>query len=474
METTKTLRWSRGGATRACLVAASIVAMAQAVVNAQQIAQSGWRPFVIAVEPVIGPNGAVGGVAIDANGVLDRAEIDVSPRLVAERRRALEPVTADLNRASPLRKVSLRRLESLIAEHQKKEKPLPQSALYLAGLQRVTHVLVLPEENDIVIAGVADGWLVNDGGEVVGATSGLPVLHLDDLVMAIRAAAAAGRGDGLTCSIDPTEAGLARYQRLVSSRNLQMSPATIELLEQTLGPSDITITGVDPATHFAHTMVAADFRMKRLAMGFEAAPIEGLPSYLELLAAGKRTPRDAVLRFWLAPAYDRVLRDPAGLAWEFTGPGVKALTEDELLTADQGLGGSGRANPVAAQWAANFSKRFEELAQRIAVFGELRNCIDLAIVGAILTSQRCGERANYELPLWSDAKQVAVRKFDVAATTPSRASVVNRGSQWIVSVSGGVDLDSWSVVEKAVESRDLVAKRQQARPPANVAGWWWD
>ena len=54
-------------------------------------------------------------------------------------------------------------------------------------------------------------------------------------------------------------------------------------IEQTLGPQQITFSGVPATSHFARVLVAADYRMKRLAMGFEPSPVRGLPSFLQMM-----------------------------------------------------------------------------------------------------------------------------------------------------------------------------------------------
>ena len=51
-------------------------------------------------------------------------------------------------------------------------------------------------------------------------------------------------------------------------------------MEEAVGPQTITVTGVPDTSHFARVIVAADFRMKRLAMNFEPAPVDGMPSFL--------------------------------------------------------------------------------------------------------------------------------------------------------------------------------------------------
>ena len=45
--------------------------------------------------------------------------------------------------------------------------------------------LSIREEQDIVLAGPGEGWKINEQGEVVGLTTGRPVMWLDDLVVAL-------------------------------------------------------------------------------------------------------------------------------------------------------------------------------------------------------------------------------------------------------------------------------------------------
>jgi hypothetical protein len=438
------------------------------------MSSSSWRPFVIATVPVIGSNGVVGGVSINASGVVDRCSQQTAGQLRRAWLAAMQPPPGDMARASDLRKVSLRRLEVAIAECRQRGEPLPLEMRFLAGLQRVRYVLVYPETADIVLAGPAEGWAVNDLGEVVGPKTGRPVLQLDDLIVALRSAAAAASGPGITCSIDPTEAGLARFQRLTASGGLSMSASTLKRLERTLGPSVVTVTGVDADTHFAQVLVASDFLMKRLAMGFEPPPVEDLPSYLTLLQnSADPPPGNAIFRLWLSPNYDTLLRDQDGLAWELVGPGVQASTEESLLAGQGRVVDLGTADPLAKQWAATFTERYESLADRLPVFAKLRNCIDLAVVGAILAKGQLFQRAGMKASLLTDAASVDVARYPAPRTTPSRASFVQRGQEYIVSISGGVDLDSWAVLDKMSERVELERVRTVAAAP-RAAAWWWD
>ena len=102
-----------------------------------------------------------------------------------------------------MRKVSLRGLEEAIADCTRNHRPLPGEIKYLAGLQRIRYVFVYPEEKDIVLAGPGEGWKVDAQGNVVGLTTGRPVLQLDDLLTALRSAMSAAQGGASAARSSP-------------------------------------------------------------------------------------------------------------------------------------------------------------------------------------------------------------------------------------------------------------------------------
>ena len=430
------------------------------------------RPFVIAWDPVIGRNGAVGGVTIDVRGVLDRAAVDARGKLREVRGTRLPKLGEELTRNSGFRKVSLRGLATVIEDCRQHGAALPIEALCLAGLQRVKYVLHYPEQQDIVLAGFAEGWRVGPTGDLVGETTGQPVLQLDDLLVALRTAKAAAAEPGLTCSIDPTEEGLARFQKLIAVGQLHMNRGTITRLEKTLGPSVITVTGVEPDTHFAQVMVAADLLMKRLAMDFESSPTNDLPSYMQLLRDSDQPLPDVPLfRVWLAPRYDSVLKSPDGLAWELSGPGVQTLTEDSVVLRDRRVADAGKSHAAVREWAERFTENYEGLTKAYPVFAQLRNCIDLAVAAAIVAQEGWLTRSDHALAPFLDSQQVDPGHYRAAKLTPTRASYVQRGDQYVVSLSGGVDLDSWGVLRRVATRPTLAAVRTSgARAPPDHGG----
>jgi hypothetical protein len=416
--------------------------------------------------------GAVGGVRVDLEGVLaniDGRDLDV---LVKARREALRQAEGDLAKPTKLRKVSLRRLAEFVRDYNDKRAgaALPDDVKYLAGIQRIQYIFVYPEHKDIVLAGPADGWKINAKGDVVSSTSGMPVMKLDDLLVAFRAADNS-RESGISCSIDPTPEGVQRLNAYLKNQKT-FQPSVKEGIEKNLGLQKITITGVPATSHFAYVMLAADYRMKRYAMGLEAAPIKGLPSYLEMIQkASARPSADLTPRWWLAADYQPLLTDRAGMAWELR-PGVKCLSEDEARAADGSVRGTGRTNALAKRWADSLTAKYNDLCAKDEIFADLRNCIDLAVAAALITKERLAEKAGLDLSIFSDGKQLMADSLPTPKSVRTEVSLAKKQRDWLITASGGVQFSGWQLAAQRENSEKLAPVRDGAASMAPA--WWWD
>jgi hypothetical protein len=401
---------------------------------------------------------AVGGIAVDADGVLSApTELD-QQNLIALRREMAKQAPADLQKWTDLRAVSLKQLESKLAEARRTGQPIPEEVLFLAGLQRVQFIFVYPEEGDVVLAGPAEGWRIDALGNVVGVTSGRPVLLLDDLMVALRTRNVA-QLEAISCSIDPTPEGIKRLQAFTRrQRGAGSLDNTLRSMEEALGQQVVSVTGVPASSHFARTMVAADFRMKRLAMGMEAAPVDGMPSFLTLLQSGRGNPNMAP-RWWLAPNYLPLAKDEKGLAWELRGQGVKCMTEQDYLDSNGQRVGSGKAGAAAKRWAQTFTDRFQDLADQDSSFAKLRNVMDLAVVAALIDQERLLDQVGLKLPELFQEQQIL--RYDAPRQVASQATFVRRRGDVLISTSGGVQLLPWEVAKESVLSADVAKVREQ-------------
>jgi hypothetical protein len=436
-----------------------------ALLIATQAAEGGFCTFGLR-------NRGVGGVSIDSHGVVRKPTVE-EIGLLAKSVRELTDKTPDAMTAPVgLRKISLRRLEEAIRAARKEGRTvLPDEITFLAGLQRIEYVFVFPEEHDIVIAGPGEGWMVNERGEVVGVTTGRPVMQLDDLLVALRSADAA-RTETISVSIDPTNDGRKAYAEYLSTVR-RFSKAAVAEAARRMGPQQVSITGVPADSHFARVMVAADVHMKRYQMGFDPSPVKELPSYLQMLKSSGGRLVSATPRWWLECNYEPLGRSEDGLAWHVRGPGVKAVAADDAFR-DGEFKGTGRANPHAQKWADMMTEHYDEFAARQPVFGELRNLMDMSVLAALLQKEDLLGVAGLELPvLMGKEGGLEISSWHAPKTIDTQCSFIQSGREYIITASGGVDINSWEVASRSKVEAKTAEVRTQA-VPADKAAWWWN
>jgi len=416
---------------------------------------------------------AVGGISINTDGILENATTDALGQLSRARAQALKDMPAGLKNPVDQRKVSLRRLEAALQQHVSAGGEVPDEIRHLAGLQQIRYVFVYPDENDIVLVGPGEGWKVGPKGTVVGITTQRPVMLLEDLLVALRTARSAAR-DPISCSIDPTREGLARLQAHVAQLKTIGNPQqTAAGIEDVLGMQQITVTGIPGSSHFARVLVAADYRMKRLGMNFEPSPVRGLPSYLQMISGSGRGMSNMLPRWWLEPNYEPLVKSPDGLAWELRGASVKCMAEEDFVAASGARQGTVKASPVAQKWAAAMTEKYGQLAVAEPIFGELRNCMELAIVAALVVKENLAEKAGFSMPVLLDAGMVKTHEFDAPKQVASQATVLKKGRNWVISASGGVQVNSWAVADK-VQPGDAPGQARAKAAPAKTGAFWWN
>lgn len=417
---------------------------------------------------------AVGGISIDTDGILRSMDAGAVEALAKERRAALADATLPA-KPGELRKVSLAKIISAVADRAAKSQPLPVDLLLLGGLERVTHVFVDPDGHDIVLAGPGDKPIVDAAGHFVAAGSGRPLLLLEDLIVALRSIEQA-RAGGIQCSIDPTPEGIARLQKFLAGQKT-MGPAPQAVfrgMEEALGPQQVRVGGVPADSRFARVLVAADYRMKRIGMGLEPSGVKELPSYLAMVPAGGRA--SSLPRFWLEAEYDPIARDADELAWRLSGRRMKCLTETDVAARGGMQRGAGAADAVAEKWCAAMTKHYDALAAKQPVFGELVNCVDLAVVAALIKGRQLDGRAGLDLGPLMDAGTLPLPRYDAPATVPTVASGIKKGTTWVLSASGGVQFQPWAFAANAATAAaaDLAATRTAAltaRPATAPLAW---
>ena len=116
--------------------------------------------------------------------------------------------------------------------------------------------------------------------------------------------------------------------------------------------------------------------------------------------------------------------------------------------------------------------KYEALSAKEPIFAELQNVMDLSVAAALIHQENLAQKAGHSLPLLLDDKQLPTDVLQAVKRTDSVVSMLQKGSQWIISASGGVQIDSWSAAKNQAPSPEVADARTKAAP-AN-SQWWWD
>lgn len=418
----------------------------------------------------------VGGVMVDAQGMLRSATVDQRQADLELLRQHIAKPQGDIAQPAEMRMISLVKLQQALEADAAAGKPLSDEMRFLAGLQRIEYVFVYPDRGDIVLAGPAEPWVVRQDASVVGQQSGRPVIQLDDLVVAFRSVETARR-EGISCSIEPTDEGRQRLQQMM--RNITLGPgqnpsALEPAMREAFGPQLIKLTGVPSSSRYARTMVAADYQMKRLGMGLENSPVRGLPSYLAL-TRNQRHSVQSNPRWWMACNYDALTHTEDKLAWRLTGQGVKTLAETDLFADDGRARGNEQADQMATRWADMMTQQYDALSEAQAVFGELRNCFDLSVVATLVVQEQLARRAGCDLSLLlGDLGDAVTDDFGVPRHVEPECSFIRSNSGWVFTASGGVHVGAFEVVESQQQLDPSLATARDAAGSIDSDAWWWN
>lgn len=434
-------------------------------------------PAVAPAGGLLGRQRSVGGVVIDAQGLVSSASIEQKQELRNLMRVVLDAPRGELAEQTELRMISLKGLQQAIRDSQQTGEPLPDEIALLAGLQRVEYVFVDEENSDIILAGPAEPWQLREDGSVVGAVTGGATLRLDDLMVALQTVETARR-EGISCSIEPTAEGRRRLQQLLRRVTLRpgQNPAYLEpAMREAFGPQQIRLSGIPRDSRYARTLVAADYEMKRIAMALADSSVKNLPSYLQMARNAQHGSAQNP-RWWMACNYDALSRTEDGLAWRLSGQGVKTLTEQDVVAEDGSVAGSGREDKLAARWAELMTEHFNELARNKSVFSDLRNAMDLTVVATLIAQEGLDQRAGLDLALLrNESGSLDQASFTAPQAVEPQCSFVRGRSGWVVTASGGVDINAFQVVQKQVTEPKVGQTRQAAlAADSDNRRWWWN
>lgn len=410
------------------------------------------------------------GVWVDPRGKLQR--IDRSGHSMRDSH--IDPAASSEDSwhlVSRLRTLSLKKIDQAVADvigHAPADrmKYLQPELIQLAGLNRITHVWVDLEHQDVILAGPADvshcGFFLEDLAVVCGLIN-----H---------------QTAALGCTIEPSQQELLKTQQFVSNRQatamLARSPRDFtHRMRQMIGEHEVQVFGMPAQCGTAIALVAADEHMKQLAFGEVRLP-KSVANYFDFLDGQPVTPQQSLIRWWFAFSDEPITANQEGTLFRLPDDSVQVLSQQQFVTL-VGRQPTGKNDKAADDFAEELSRRLSEIRQMDLNYSRL--CCVFEVALALQLALESIQQVDYQdwfpnLYGLGKAKQHSVREpkqVDGLATWHRLKS--NRTI--VAVVSGGVSIDPkqtadrqrWKV-SQLLSSQSLLDRHYTD----SSSNWWSD
>jgi len=407
------------------------------------------------------------GIDIGADGRVLPLSQEKSDALGKMMTNVLEAPPETLNRKVSRRAISLKKLDAQVREIVEQFEVLPDAIRYMGGLTSIEYIVAVPEENDLLLIGPAEGWQSDTAGNVVGSQTGQSVLALEDFLTVLRLWNQPVVPRTLACSIEPTletTTKLARLNQQFTNVSANNADAYAAALEEAYGDNPITMIGMPASSRFARVLVAADFKMKRMALGLEPSQVRNIPSYVSLVSTSRP---NISPRFWLLPEYAAMTHDSTKLTWRLGDLRIRALSHDDYLSPQRNR----NTDRAALVWCRNMEENYDTLAKMQPVFGELRNNMRLALAAALMRQENLLQKANCNLTILLDETKLKLVDYPEPKSVEFRSVKSQSGFSTIVAC-GGVEINPQDTVRNNVRL-DSRIDAERARLLQTQGDEWW-
>lgn len=273
---------------------------------------------------------------------------------------------------------------------------LPDNLRRPGPMRRIHGFLLDPENEDILLLGVADGT-----GEAI---------TLDEMIVGIDAFWRRGVSPMISLDPDPSNMG---------------------------GPQNTRIVDLPADSLFARVMLEADYEMKHITLlgrGAEGIDFTPMLDRSDALAPGETTTN----RFWFTPAEPRpgdVTVSPDGLLYLFDAGMI--LKTEEMLERGGMLIGSGSGSSISRDLAASFTRHLPTFEQRLPVIRRLHALMDVGMAASLWRLE------EIDYTVLNRLASLPHKSVEIPASYPGiykeRQSVVGRYA-YQTYVVGGVDM----------------------------------
>ena len=160
---------------------------------------------------------------------------------------------------------------------------------------------------------------------------------------------------------------------------------------------------------------------------------------------------------------------------------MKLVGEDEVVGKDGSRRQAGSQNRASQRFTDGFTSKYGQLADRDPVYAQLRNCIDMLIVAALMQKNDFYGQAGWDLSVLGDEKVYPVQTYNAPKQVASAVNSIwnSQGTQLATPVGGGVQVRASKVLESENLLADEKGEVDAARKAVSLKDlpadkWWWD
>ena len=381
-----------------------------------------------------------------------------------------EPAKHPWRKQSKLRTISLKQLDAALAAARASGLQPAIDVLKLAGLSRITYVKVLPDQEDVLVAGPTGE---NEYG-----------LLLHDL--ATVAALVNQKTAPMGCSIEPSNAGILAAQQMLQQsgtiERLARNPKlVVEQMQEKIGDHSVSVFGLPAQCSTAVALIDADEHMKRVAFG-TVNTLPRVKTYFDFLDEQSTVPDQSIVRWWFAFSDEPIRANGADYMFQLPDNAVCVLSEQQWVSQTAERGPTGKRDACADKFAKEISSKMPELRKTLPSYARLCGVFEAGL--ALQLSLEVNRETN--LSGWFPNLCGLGKELCESQSAPAPRSVEGlttwhrlRNGTTVAVVSGGVKLDVSAVSspDKWADAKFLASSMvpdQAAVVSTAHSRWWWD
>ena len=140
---------------------------------------------------------------------------------------------------------------------------------------------------------------------------------------------------------------------------------------------------------------------------------------------------------------------------------------------------AGRGNKASQAFCKDFTDKYNLIAERVRIYAELRQLIDLSIAAAYIQKRDFYTQANWDMPVLGNEAKVAVQTYTAPEQVETAVNAIWRGNTLMTPLGGGVSMQPRLALNPDKLTIDTAGENNQVKKsagPSDLADgqWWWD